>query len=120
MSAPIFKVCSADPGVTGLLGTSPTRLYPFGEAPQGVAKPYAVWQVISGLPLNYVSGRPDTDRYGLQIDVYADMGSEAETIGRAICTAIELDAYVTGFNMAARDQETKNYRYSFDVAWLVT
>lgn len=120
MGAPIFKVCAANPAVTALLGVSPTRLYPFGEAPQGVAKPYAVWQVISGSPINYISGRPDTDRYGLQVDVYADTGSQAEAVGVAIRAAIDLDAYVIGFNMAARDAETKNYRYSFDVAWLVT
>ncbi|EPN30837.1 hypothetical protein A245_45243, partial [Pseudomonas syringae pv. actinidiae ICMP 19096] len=52
MAAPIFAVCAADPAVQALLGTSPTRLYPFGEAPEGVAKPYAVWQVIGGNPEN--------------------------------------------------------------------
>ncbi|MGL4711664.1 MAG: tail completion protein gp17, partial [Shewanella sp.] len=46
--APIFVVCRASTAVTDLLGTNPTRLYPFGQAPQNVAKPYAVWQVIGG------------------------------------------------------------------------
>lgn len=35
MYAPIFAVCAADPAVTALLGTSPVRIYPFGEAPEG-------------------------------------------------------------------------------------
>lgn len=120
MAAPIFKVCAASPAVNALLGASPTRLYPFGEAPQGVAKPYAVWQVISGSPLNYVSGRPDTDRYGLQVDVYAETGASAEQVASAIRRAIELQAHVTGFNLDGRDPATKNYRKSFDVAWLVS
>lgn len=120
MAAPIFKVCAAAPTVTALLGTSPTRIYPFGEAPQGVTKPYAVWQVISGSPLNYISGRPDTDRYGLQVDVYADTGAAAEQAATAIRHAIELQAHVTGFNLDGRDPATKNYRKSFDVAWLVS
>lgn len=119
MVAPIFKVCAAAPAVTALLGAAPTRLYPFGDAPQGVSKPYAVWQVISGSPLNYVNGRPDTDRYGLQVDVYADTGDSAEKVASAIRHAIELQANVTGFNPDVRDPATKNYRKSFDVAWLV-
>jgi hypothetical protein len=120
MAAPIFKVCAAAPAVTALLGASPVRLYPFGEAPQGVAKPYAVWQCISGSPINYVSGRPDTDRYGLQVDVYADTGAVADQVAAAIRRAIELQAHVTGFNLEGRDPTTKNYRKSFDVAWLVS
>lgn len=49
-STPLFKVCSQDPGVTALLGTDPVRLYPWGEAPQGVAKPYATYQGAAGAP----------------------------------------------------------------------
>lgn len=120
MAAPIFKVCAAAPGVTALLGSVPTRLYPHGEAPQGVVKPYAVWQVISGSPLNFISGRPQADRYGLQVDVYADTAAVADQVATAIQHAIELQSYVTSFNGAPRDPETKSYRNSFDVAWLVT
>lgn len=120
MAAPIFTVCAAAPAVTALLGTKPTRLYPFGEAPQNVAKPYAVWQVISGSPLNYLSGLPDTDRYGLQLDIYADTGAAAELVATAIRQAIGRQANVTGFNVDERDPVTKNYRKSFDITWLVS
>jgi hypothetical protein len=120
MAAPIFKVCAAAPGVTALLGSLPTRLYPHGEAPEGVAKPYAVWQVISGSPLSFVSGRPQDDRYGLQVDVYADTATAADQVATAIQYAIERQSYITSFNGAPRDPVTKNYRNSFDVAWLVT
>lgn len=119
MVAPIFKTCVADPAVTQLLGMSPTRLYPHGEAPEGVAKPYAVWQVVSGSPLNYVNGLPDTDRYGLQVDVYADTASSADAVVVAIRRAVGRQAYVTGFGVDSRDTDTKNYRKGFDVAWLV-
>jgi hypothetical protein len=119
MVAPIFKVCAVAPAVTALLGLNPTRLYPFGEAPQGVAKPYAVWQVVSGSPLNFVNGQPATDRYGLQIDVYADTGSAAEQVALAIRKAIGPYCYITGFNLDSRDTTTKNYRKSFDAGWLV-
>lgn len=120
MVAPIFKVCAANASVVALLGSSPTRLYPHGEAPEGVAKPYAVWQVISGSPINYLNGQPDTDRYGLQVDVYADKAADAALVVAAIRKAIGSRAYVTGFGVDSRDTETKNYRKGFDVAWLVS
>ncbi|MDH0745733.1 DUF3168 domain-containing protein [Pseudomonas sp. GD03842] len=120
MSAPIVNVCAADPAVTALLGQSPLRLYPHGDAPQNVAKPYAVWQVVSGSPLNYANGQPDTDRYGLQVDIYADTPNQAEAVMVAMRKAIGRHAYITGFGVDTRDTQTKNYRKGFDVAWLVS
>jgi hypothetical protein len=116
---PIVSVCQADPGVTALIGSSPMRLYPHGDAPQGVVKPYVVWQVVGGSPLNYVNGVPDTDRYNLQVDVYADTAYAADDVFKALRHAIELQANITGFNIEARDPVTKNFRKGFDVAWLV-
>ncbi|GFZ70567.1 Uncharacterized protein ALO70_04452 [Pseudomonas amygdali pv. eriobotryae] len=117
--APIFSVCAANSAVTALLGSSPTRLYPFGEAPEGVAKPYAVWQLITGSPENYLSGRPNVDGFTLQVDIYADTASSARNVTEAIRNAIELTAYITRWGAESRDTETKLYRSSFDVDWLV-
>lgn len=119
MAAPIFAVCAADPGVQVLLGVSPTRLYPFGEAPEGVTKPYAVWQVIGGSPENYLAGRPDVDGYTLQVDIYGDTGSSARAVTEAIRDAIELMANITRWGGEGRDPVTKAYRSSFDVDWMV-
>ncbi|MCQ2994016.1 DUF3168 domain-containing protein [Pseudomonas syringae] len=118
-AAPIFAVCAADVGVTSLLGKSPTRLYPFGEAPEGVAKPYAVWQLLTGSPENYLSGRPDIDGYSLQVDVYANTASDARAVTGAISYAIELAANVTRWGGETKDPATKLYRSSFDIDWLV-
>lgn len=120
MLAPIVAVCKASPAVTALLGATPLRLYPHGDAEQGVALPYAVWQVVSGSPINYVNGQPDTDRYGLQIDVYAATSVSADAVVTAMRKAIGKQAYVTGFGVDTRDPDTKNYRKGFDVAWLVS
>jgi len=120
MTAPIFSVCAANSGVTELLGTGPTRLYPHGEAPEGTAKPYAVWQVVSGSPINYFNGVPDTDRYGLQVDVYAETASAANAVVVALRRAIAQQAYVTGFGIDTQDPDTQNYRKGFDVSWLVS
>lgn len=119
MTPPIFATCKADSGVTALIGSNPCRLYPFGEAPQGVAKPYVVWQVISGLPENYLAQVPDIDSFSIQIDVYADTASSARATAEAIRDAIEPNAYVTSYNGEGRDSETRNYRYGFSVDWIV-
>lgn len=120
MTAPIFEVCSLDPAVTALLGTGAgLRLYSFGEAPEGVAKPYAVWQVIAGSPENYLAGRPDVDSFTLQVDVYGVTGSSVRMVRTALRDAIELQAYITRWGGESRDPTTKNYRASFDVDWMV-
>ncbi|QQE90486.1 DUF3168 domain-containing protein [Azotobacter chroococcum] len=119
MFPPIFTVAAAAPAVTALLGSNPTRLYPFGEAPQGVVYPYVVWQTITGSPEKYLAGRPDMDGYTLQVDVYADTGSSARAVAAALRDAIELQAYVTRWGGESVDPETKRYRISFDVDWYV-
>lgn len=120
MSAPIFETCSRDPVVTGLLGTgADMRLYSFGEAPDKVARPYVVWQVINGNPENYLAGRPDTDGFTLQVDVYASTGTSARQVRAALRNTIELQAYIARWGREERDSTTKNYRVSFDVDWMV-
>lgn len=120
MKAPIEQVCAADPGVTALLGAGvDLRLYPFGEAPEGVAKPYAVWQLVTGSPENFLAGRPDADSLTLQVDVYGTTSTSVRQVREAIRNAIELQAYVTRWGGEARDTETKNFRTSFDVDWIV-
>lgn len=119
MQPPIFATVAADATATALLGTSPTRLFPMGMAPQNVATPYAVWQVITGSPENYLACRPDMDGYTLQIDAYAKTVSEASAAADAIRAAIEPHAYVVRLGMQLRDDDTQHYRISFDVDWLV-
>ena len=119
MFPPIFQVAAAEPGVTALLGTGPVRLSPFGEAPEGTALPYAVWQLVSGSPENYLAGRPDIDGFTLQIDAYAATGTSARAVGAALRDAIELRAYVTRWGGESKDEATGRYRLSFDVSWWV-
>lgn len=121
MYAPIFEVCAADPDVSALIGAGvECRLYLFGEAPKDVVKPYAVWQVIGGDAENYLAGRPDSDRFELQIDVYGTAATQTRNVASSIRDAIELRANVTRWNGESRDEPTKTYRYSFDVDWWVS
>lgn len=119
MFPPIFKVCSQNAGVTALLGTSPVRLYLFGEAPQEVQKPYAVWQLIGGRPENYINQRPDIDVFNVQVDVYANSASSARAVAKAIRDAVEDSAHITSWRGESRETETTLYRSSFDLDWFV-
>jgi hypothetical protein len=119
MYPPIFTVCAADSAVTTLLGTTPTRLYPFGEAPQEVVKPYAVWQIINGAPENVLSDAPDVDSYTVQVDVYADTGASVRSVVQALRNAIQPVAHITAWRGESKESETGLYRYSFDCDWWV-
>lgn len=121
MTPPIFEVCSADTSVQSLLTDDEGRLqvYPFGEAPQLGARPYAVWQVVGGSPENYISQTPDIDGYTLQVDVYAVQARDAREVAQAVQAAIEPVAHVVRHNGEWRDPETRAYRVSFTVDWFV-
>lgn len=120
MIAPIFAACAASPAVTALLGSAPaTRLYPFGLQDDKVIYPYAVWQNVGGDPEMYLDTLPDVDRYSLQVDVYAKTAASSIAVAKALRDAIEPHAYITRWGQQGRDPETKSYRYSFDVDWLV-
>lgn len=119
MYPPIFSVCYADSSVTALLGTSPCRLYPFGEGTQKPAKPYAVWQTVGGSPENYINDLPDCDTFLIQVDVYADTAASARSVAVALRDAIEPEAHVTSWRGESKDPETGNYRSSFTVSWIV-
>lgn len=116
---PIFATCRESAAVTALLGAAPLRLYEFGFAPQGVAYPYAVWQVVGGSPENYIDRVPDIDSVTVQVDAYAKTASTARAVAIALRDAIEPVAHVVAWRGESRDPETHNFRVSFDVDWFV-
>lgn len=119
MYPPLHATCAADTSVQSLLGDGTIlRLYPFGEARQREVYPYAVWKTVYGQPENYLSGRPDVDSFGTQIDVYAATWRSARQVADALQAAIEGVAYVTAYNGEMRDGETKAFRVSFTVDWI--
>lgn len=118
MSYPqIFSLANADAAVRALLktGTGPLRFWLFGEAPQLPTVPYAVWQTAYGSPENFLAGRPDTDNYGVQVDVYANTPSQARSILDALSHSVELAGYVVSYRGEEKEAETKLFRSSMDV-----
>lgn len=119
MDVPFYTVCKADAAVLALLGSPEPRIYPFGQAPQTVAKPYVVYQWVGGAPFNMLNCRPDADSSDLQIDIYGLTSQSSTDVAKAIRYAVELDCNITSYRGTTREDDTKLYRTSFDVTWLV-
>lgn len=113
----IFATLAANVGVTGIFGSNPCRIFPHGEAPQGVTLPYATQQLVGGLPENYIGDLSNMDNARIQFDVYAASASAARAGAAAIRAALEGIGYVVSFNTDGRDPNTNNARYSFDMSF---
>ena len=118
MFAPILELAEASPTVVALLddGTSlGLRFYSFGDAPQGVPMPYAVWRDVSGQPLNHLNDLPTMDNFRLQVDVYSNDRPSVRTVTLALRDALESHAHITRWGSSDRDPVTRNFHYDFDV-----
>lgn len=119
MIPPIFTYATASTAVTALLGSAPTRFWPFGQAPQkgqlGYGEPYAVWQLVYGNPANYLGNLPDSDNTGIQVDAYAINATQARSVMTALRDAFEPYGYVVAYNGEDRDAPSGLYRASLTV-----
>ncbi len=111
MIPPVYALLTANMGVTSLIST---RIYPFGEAPQGVTYPYVTFKVITGDPQNTQDKPPQVDNLGTQIDIWAATGDTCLTVARAVRDALEPTAHMTSISDMDRDLETKSFRYRLD------
>lgn len=115
MITPLFALITANGACTAALGTTPTRFYPFGTAPQAVAYPYATWQLISATPDNLLSGAPPVEVHRVQIDVWAAASNptSADTTAAVIRDCLEATGHMLTFATGS-DPQTKSYRVSMD------
>lgn len=121
MTPPIFEICSADTSVLALIGDGPTvRLYPYGEALQKDVLPYAVWALGGGEPGNYLGQVPDVDSLTVHLDVFGKTAESAREVRDALIAAIEPEAHVVSWDGEGRDGDTRSYRISFTVDWIVS
>jgi hypothetical protein len=124
MFPPVFAIASTDSTVQSLLGTNPVKLWAFGEAPRDEngnpahGTPYAVWQIITGAPYNYISNLPDSDSYSVQVDAYAESISTARDVARSLRDCLEPHAHITSWNGEWRDSPTNLYRVTFTIEFL--
>ena len=86
MEEDLIALIIADAGVSAIfkaVASSETRIY-WMRAPQGVAKPYATLQRISGVPDNPHGGPSGLEAARVQIDVYGLTYAATITAARAI------------------------------------
>ena len=110
----IFTILSNNSTVTAILGINPVRVFPWGEAPQGVEYPYATYGVYSGSPENSMDRVPELDMLGTQVDVWAKTGNDCIQAAKAIRDAIEPTNHMISMSNMERDRETKSYRIRMD------
>lgn len=123
MNPPVFANVAGHAPATALIGTNPVRCYQFGHGPQkgssGYALPYVTFQLIAGFPSNYLGQAPDSDSMTVQIDCWAETAASVRSVADAVRDALEPVGYVVAWRGESKDPETKNYRISFDVDFIV-
>lgn len=122
MTAPIFKLLNASDEVKRYLKSGNIlRGYEFGLAPDSPKKPYLVWQIISGDPLNHIDGPSITDHMTIQFDIYTDNADQLDLIRESARKALEVDNSCTVVSLRGneRDHDSKLLRTGFDCNWFV-
>lgn len=114
MMPPVFSLLSADTSLVALLGSSPFRCYPFGEAPQGVTYPYVTWQILTAIPENTLACVPSIDAITVQVDVWASSVASCLAVAQDVRDRLELSAYMVAFGDTNRMPDTRSYRYRMD------
>lgn len=107
MLAEIFPILASNTEVTSRLGSSPVRIFPYGSAPQNVAKPYATYGTYSGVPENYMDRVPDIDNIGTQINIWGENSADVVACFTAIRDALEPYGHMTSFQSINRDNDTQ-------------
>lgn len=120
MFPPVFTLAFASSAVKALIGTgtetNPFRLYPHGTAPQGVKRPYATYQNITGSPENYLGTLPDADSYTVQVDIFGVSVDSVRAVALALRDAYEPSAHIVRWGTESKDSATGNNRFHFDVS----
>lgn len=70
----LYELLTQDPTINGIVGTNVWRR----NAPQDTQPPYIIWNVLSGLPNNYMAEPPGIDNAVVQIDIYTDENAEIQ------------------------------------------
>jgi hypothetical protein len=86
----LYTTLSNNSGVTALVGA---RIYP-GLAPESIAKPYLVYELVFGERLNTITGVDDATRKRIQINCHASTYASSKSVSDAVEAALEGDGYL--------------------------
>lgn len=116
MLPPLYAALVTAPAVVAIVAD---RIYPHGEAPQDVTRPYITWQMINGTPENSLSDLPDIDRCTLQINCWHPTSTGVVQLATAARAAVESHGHVTGIPVNQREPETRLYWIAIQMDWLL-
>jgi hypothetical protein len=116
MISDLFSILNSNSTVKSYLGTNPLRVFPYGRAPEDVARPYAVYTVFNASPENYIDRTPDIDSISVQVSIYATTEQSLLNCFTSVRNAIEPYAHMTNFATPDIDADDELYscRMEFD------
>jgi hypothetical protein len=83
------QVTTAAEDVISTLGaTLANRLYP-AVAPAGVVAPYAVYQMVSGVPVTHLTGQSDMTNWRLQVDLFGREKIPLDSLAEGVKSAMD-------------------------------
>ena len=115
MLPPVFTLLKSNATVTSIVGE---RIYRHGNAPEGVARPYITWFVVSGMPELNVSSTPCTDRDMVQIDCWSESDSQIETLAYAVRAVLDSAGIANRIVQDSRENDTKLYRIALEADFI--
>ena len=83
MEESLVDLLKAHTALTSLVGSNPARIY-WMRAPQGIARPYLVMQIVSSIPDVTHGGPSGLIGSRVQIDCYGDTYASTKTTARAV------------------------------------
>ena len=116
MIPPIYQTLLNAPAVYAIVED---RIFGSGQATQGEARPYIVWQIASAAPENNLSDTPEFDDQRIQIDCWSKDETTCKQLAQAVRDAIEVQAHITFGPWNDYEAETGLYRWSFDCTWFL-
>ena len=116
MIPPVYQTLTAVPAIVALVAD---RIFGSGIATQGETRPYIVWQIISASPDNNLSDTPEQDAQRVQVDVYSISEQVCRQLETLVRNALEAQMHIVFGPWSDYESETKLYRWSQDVSWLL-
>ena len=116
MRPAVFQALNT-PAIRAHVGTSPVRIFGAAIAPQGTARPYIVWQIVGGGPVNTLSCDPTTDNLRVRVSVYCDEAegtAAAATLAELVRNALEVVTHVVMGPFDDFEVETRLIRWTMD------
>lgn len=90
-----------------------TRIFP-NQAPENTKGRYIVFQVVGGMPENYLASNPTADNIRVQIACWADSALGASQGADLVRTAMEPYGMLTGYGESVFEPDTRKHGYRFD------